>query len=101
MPRRLPSLSFANRLEDTRKQIKPWINMKRRTKDAKTQTDDKVDQTAAQPKPQAPTTQQIRKRAYEIFEARGGEPGRELDDWLLAENEVKAEIERQRESPVE
>ena len=30
----------------------------------------------------------IRKRAYELFEARGGEQGHELDDWLRAEEEL-------------
>ena len=34
--------------------------------------------------------QEIRIRAYEIFEQRGGEPGRELEDWLQAEAEVLA-----------
>lgn len=31
----------------------------------------------------------VRRRAYELFEARGREPGHELDDWLQAEREVK------------
>ena len=31
----------------------------------------------------------IQKRAYEIYEARGGEPGREIEDWLQAENQIK------------
>jgi hypothetical protein len=31
----------------------------------------------------------IRERAYQLFEARGGEPGLELDDWLQAEREIK------------
>jgi Protein of unknown function (DUF2934) len=30
----------------------------------------------------------IRKRAYEIFEERGEDPGHEIDDWLSAEREV-------------
>jgi len=30
----------------------------------------------------------IRKRAYELFEARGREQGHELDDWLRAETEL-------------
>jgi hypothetical protein len=34
----------------------------------------------------------IRKRAYQIFEARGCETGRELEDWLLAEREVKRHL---------
>jgi hypothetical protein len=32
--------------------------------------------------------EQIRHRAYELYEQRGGEDGRELDDWLQAEAEV-------------
>ena len=28
-------------------------------------------------------------RAYELFQARGGEPGRDLDDWLRAEQELR------------
>ena len=32
----------------------------------------------------------ISRRAYELFQERGREPGRELDDWLRAENELKA-----------
>jgi hypothetical protein len=32
--------------------------------------------------------QRIRERAYEIYLSRGGEPGRELEDWLQAEREV-------------
>jgi hypothetical protein len=32
----------------------------------------------------------IRRRAYELFEARGGSPGDPEDDWLRAEREVRA-----------
>jgi hypothetical protein len=28
-------------------------------------------------------------RAYELFEERGREPGRDVDDWLCAERELK------------
>jgi len=38
----------------------------------------------------SPTPEQIQKRAHEIFVARGGAPGRELDDWLQAERELQA-----------
>jgi hypothetical protein len=31
----------------------------------------------------------IRERAYQLFEARGGRPGHEFDDWLQAEREIK------------
>jgi hypothetical protein len=43
----------------------------------------------------APTTdaqselqEEVRRRAYELYEERGGGEGRELDDWLQAEAEV-------------
>ena len=32
---------------------------------------------------------EIRLRAYEIYLQRGGEPGREMDDWLQAESELE------------
>ena len=31
----------------------------------------------------------IRLRAYQLFESRGRQPGRELDDWLAAERELR------------
>jgi hypothetical protein len=37
-----------------------------------------------------PSSEEIAKRAHEIFLARGGAPGFELDDWLQAERELKA-----------
>jgi hypothetical protein len=33
-------------------------------------------------------TQEIKVRAYELFEQRGKEPGHDLDDWLQAETEL-------------
>ncbi len=42
------------------------------------------------PESQSPTPEQIQQRAYEIFLARGGTPGHEIDDWLLAELEFKS-----------
>ena len=35
--------------------------------------------------------ERIRERAYEIFVARGGEPGHESEDWIQAERELQAE----------
>jgi hypothetical protein len=32
--------------------------------------------------------EQIRRRAYELYEQRGRDDGHELDDWLRAESEV-------------
>jgi hypothetical protein len=36
-----------------------------------------------------PSAEEIRRRAHQIFLARGGVPGKELDDWLQAEHELK------------
>lgn len=33
----------------------------------------------------------IARRAYQLFEARGGEPGRDVEDWLAAEQEFDQE----------
>lgn len=38
-----------------------------------------------------PPEEAIRKRAYEVFLGRGGAPGHEVDDWLQAERELRAE----------
>ena len=32
--------------------------------------------------------EQIRSRAYELYEARGGENGHDMEDWLRAESEI-------------
>jgi Protein of unknown function (DUF2934) len=37
----------------------------------------------------APSHQEIRRRAYEIYLERNGLPGDELDDWLRAERELQ------------
>lgn len=36
----------------------------------------------------APTAEQIRQRAYEIYLERGSQDGLEVEDWLLAEAEL-------------
>lgn len=38
--------------------------------------------------------EQIERRAYEIFLARGGEPGHDLEDWLRAERELIEEAQK-------
>jgi hypothetical protein len=38
----------------------------------------------------AASPEAIRARAYEIYLARGAQPGRELEDWAQAERELKA-----------
>jgi len=70
--------------------------MKRRTKSQKTPDGSLPKEaqvtTFSKPKSQPPTPEQIQKRAYEIFEARGGAPGHDLEDWLQAERELKAGV---------
>ena len=40
--------------------------------------------------------EQIEKRAYEIFEARGAEPGHDVEDWVRAESEILQQTRPQR-----
>jgi len=39
--------------------------------------------------------ERIRQRAYELYERRGREDGRDFDDWLKAESEVTGKLDRQ------
>jgi len=41
------------------------------------------------PKDQKTLHEMIEKKAYEIYKQRGGEHGRDLDDWLEAERIVR------------
>ncbi len=34
----------------------------------------------------------IRKRAYQLFEERGGEHGHDIEDWLRAESQITGEM---------
>lgn len=45
------------------------------------------DKTISLPHPHR-VEDQIRRRAYELYEARGGEDGHEVEDWLKAEEEI-------------
>jgi hypothetical protein len=36
--------------------------------------------------------ERIAARAFELYEARGGEHGRDLDDWLKAEQQIEDEF---------
>jgi hypothetical protein len=38
---------------------------------------------------------EIRRRAYELFQERGGTPGHEDEDWLVAEREILARYNQQ------
>jgi len=42
-----------------------------------------------------PGDEHIRTRAYELYEARGREPGHEWEDWLQAEREVRPKREEE------
>jgi hypothetical protein len=44
---------------------------------------------SAEPTALIPIEQQIRQRAYELYERRGRTVGYDLDDWLQAEREIK------------
>lgn len=49
----------------------------------------------------APVTEdQIRQRAHEIFLARGGAPGQDLEDWLRAERELQASQKDRDRTPI-
>ena len=37
----------------------------------------------------AATDEQIRQRAYELYQERGGADGNEVDDWVRAEREIR------------
>jgi Protein of unknown function (DUF2934) len=39
--------------------------------------------------------EEIRRRAYELYEQRGCEPGREHEDWLVAERELLSRYSQQ------
>lgn len=64
---------------------------------SKGQKKERARRTSTQPKTSAiktsaftaPTFEQVQLRAYHIFLARGGQPGREVDDWLQAESELQ------------
>lgn len=38
-----------------------------------------------------PTPEQIEKRAHEIYMKRGGGDGHDIDDWLMAEQQLEIE----------
>lgn len=46
-------------------------------------------QPRAETQGRSPTQEQIAKRAYQIFEARGAQHGRHAEDWKQAEQELK------------
>ena len=59
----------------------PALTMKETSKPSGTPTEKKIEQ-------------QIRRRAYELYEARGRGNDHDLDDWLEAEAEITGRAER-------
>jgi hypothetical protein len=45
--------------------------------------------TRNEPKRRTFTEEEVRLRAYEIYQRRGGAAGNDLDDWLQAERELR------------
>lgn len=43
------------------------------------------------PKQEIPTRERIAQRAYELYERRGCENGRDMEDWFAAESELRNE----------
>jgi hypothetical protein len=47
-----------------------------------------------EPQPDESRIHRIARRAHEIYEARGGQHGKAMEDWLTAERQIDDEIER-------
>lgn len=52
-------------------------------------------EAVADPKEQFPLEERVRMRAHELYVVRGNESGSEMDDWLQAEDEIRA-VEEQK-----
>jgi hypothetical protein len=50
--------------------------------------------TAAEANAEALSEEQIRLRAYELYETRGREDGHDMEDWLEAKAEITGRAER-------
>jgi len=51
-------------------------------------------QLTAAPREAEELRARIAKRAYELFEQRGGQDGYALEDWLQAEREIRGAVQR-------
>jgi hypothetical protein len=47
--------------------------------------------TTQTPSMTKPTHDEVARRAHELYEARGGEHGADVDDWLRAERELRGD----------
>jgi hypothetical protein len=55
---------------------------------------DRVRGAAAVAEPPPAAEDEVRRRAYELYEERGGEQGHDWDDWFRAEQEVRSAKDR-------
>ena len=66
---------------------------------------DSRDDPAPVPRPEVQSHEsrmnRIARRAHEIYEARGGEHGKAMEDWLQAEREIDTELDASHPNPVE
>jgi hypothetical protein len=53
-----------------------------------TPTPQEPPRTEQPPQKVAPTREEIQRRAYDLYERRGGRKGSDLDDWLQAERDL-------------
>ncbi|MCU1386195.1 MAG: hypothetical protein JWL71_4892 [Acidobacteria bacterium] len=53
--------------------------------------DESESPSAAPPDGSGHRNDEVARRAYDLYEARGGEHGRDLDDWTQAERELAGE----------
>jgi hypothetical protein len=60
----------------------------------KSAAEESAERAAHPPRPAESRMHRIAQRAHEIYQARGGEHGKALEDWLTAEREIDEEIDR-------
>lgn len=72
---------------------------KRSSKSSKDVTD-REETTPAQAPADENTEHRIRERAYEIYQARNGAAGDQVEDWLVAEREVRSHASTQSGAPM-
>jgi hypothetical protein len=47
-----------------------------------------------------PALERVQQRAYDLYMKRGQEPGHELEDWLVAEQQIREEQENQTKAAI-
>jgi hypothetical protein len=55
---------------------------------------DQMNEGTSMSRAHAPAEDDVARRAYALYEARGGEHGHDLDDWLTAETDVRQQRSR-------